>query len=276
MSPSATAFDLDGYLERVGYTGPRQPTLDVLRAVHEAHLAHIPFENIDVRLGRSIRLDLAALQDKLVRRGRGGYCFEHNLLFAAALAALGFRVETLEARVRPPGATTVLPRTHMVLRVDLDGQAWLADVGFGGDGSLRPVALDGRESAEAGAHYRVGREGAVHVLQTLHAADWRDLYAFSLQPALPADYEVANHYTSTHPESRFVTTLTVQHATAERRRALRGRIYTERAGGVEHTRELSVEDVVRFVVLDLGLGVSDDEVRRALGGEGRDGPGHAP
>jgi N-hydroxyarylamine O-acetyltransferase len=112
-------FHLQDYRERIGHAGAVGPTLEVLTSLHLEHLGRIPFENIDVRLGRPVALDLASLQAKLVERRRGGYCFEQNTLFAAALRSIGFRVETLEARVRPPGATGTLPRTHKALRLDL-------------------------------------------------------------------------------------------------------------------------------------------------------------
>src|SRR5438552_5613549 len=132
---TATGFALDAYLARIGYTGPREPTPAVLEAVHLAHATHIPFENLDIQLGRPILLDLASLQAKLVHGRRGGYCFEQNTLFAAALEQLGFRVTRLAARVRI-GATRLSPRTHMTLKVDVDEGSWLADVGFGGAGLL--------------------------------------------------------------------------------------------------------------------------------------------
>ncbi|MDX1632657.1 MAG: arylamine N-acetyltransferase, partial [Thermoanaerobaculia bacterium] len=99
------SFDLQRYLARIERRNVSQRTENALRALHAGHLSAIPFENLDVRLGRGISLDLGDLQDKMVRGRRGGYCFEQNTLFMAALAAMGFRVERLEARVRPPGAT---------------------------------------------------------------------------------------------------------------------------------------------------------------------------
>jgi N-hydroxyarylamine O-acetyltransferase len=145
-------FDIQSYLGRVGCTGVQGTDLAVLQELHAAHVAAIPFENLDVVLGRPILLDMRSLQEKIVRGGRGGYCFEQNTLFAGALRALGFRVLTLEARVRPPGAAQILPRTHMVLQVDLHGSAWLADVGFGVDGPIYPVPFQEALSEQPGAH----------------------------------------------------------------------------------------------------------------------------
>src|SRR5881398_483010 len=120
-----SALDLDAYLARIGYQGGLSPTAAVLKALHSAHVFSIPFENLDILLGRPILLDLESLQAKLVHGKRGGYCFEQNLLFAAVLEQLGFAVTRLAARVRR-GAARLLPRTHMTLRVEVEGAAWLA------------------------------------------------------------------------------------------------------------------------------------------------------
>ena len=194
-----SAFDLDAYLARIGDSGPLAPTAEVLDRLHLAHATTIPFENLDILLGRPIRLDLECLQAKLVRGLRGGYCFEQNTLFAAALERIGFRVTTLAARVRH-GSTRLLPRTHMLLEVNLDDGPYLADVGFGGGGPLRSVPMEpGRESRQFHWTYRVVAEGDWLVLQSPGPGGWFDLYAFTREPHFPVDYEMSNHYTSTHP-----------------------------------------------------------------------------
>ncbi len=258
-------MDLDAYLARIGYGGSRRATLDVLAALQAAHLAAIPFENVDVRLGRPISLDLAALEAKLVHDRRGGYCFEQNGLFAAVLETLGFSVATLEARVRPPGATATLARTHMVLRVALDGRDLLVDVGFGADGPTGPVPLDGSEARTTAGTYRVAREGALGVLRRQGRDSWLDLYAFRPEPALPIDFEVANHYTSTHPRSRFVTTLTVQISKPEARHVLRGRSYTVTRGEESVARELEAGEIPALLRERFGLDLPEADVLRAVG-----------
>ena len=140
MLASPLPLDLNAYFNRINYNGDRQPTLDVLNALHLAHATRIPFENLDILLGRPIRLDLASLQAKLITGHRGGYCFEHNLLFLAVLEALGYVVKPLAARVRL-GESRLRARTHMLLMVTVDDRPMIADVGFGGGGLLHPIPL---------------------------------------------------------------------------------------------------------------------------------------
>src|SRR5688572_15229707 len=139
-------MQLDAYLKRIEYSGDLRPSAAVLAALHLAHATHIPFENLDVLRGVPIRLDLDSLQAKLVDARRGGYCFEHNLLFSAVLEDLGFAVTRLAARVRQR-RSDVAPRTHMLLLVDVDGQTLLADVGFGAEGLLLPVPFGAEEES---------------------------------------------------------------------------------------------------------------------------------
>ena len=134
------SFPLARYFTRIGYHGPAEPTLEVLRQLHLLHPQAIPFENIDAYSGLGVSLDLARIADKMLARGRGGYCFEHNRLFQAVLEQLGFRVTPLIARVRwqvPADVRTGL--THMLLRVDLDGRSWLVDVAFGSTTQTAPL-----------------------------------------------------------------------------------------------------------------------------------------
>ena len=212
----AAAFDLDAYLDRIGRPAVGGADLATLSALHLAHVTSIPFENLDVLWRRGIALDAASLQSKLVRGGRGGYCFEQNALFALALEALGFDVVPLAARVRYR-ATRLLPRTHQLLLVTIGGERHIADVGFGGNTLLAPLPLVAGETfAQHAWRYRLVREGDLHVLQIEATEGFVDLYAFTLERAARPDLEMANWYVSTHPASRFVTTLTVTEALAER------------------------------------------------------------
>lgn len=259
-------LDLPAYLHRIGYAGAIAPTRQVLEALHLAHATRIPFDNIDILLGRPISLDLARIQAKLVQQRRGGYCFEHNLLFAAALRESGFGLTLLAARVRL-GTRAMLPRTHMLLLVEAEGRRWLADVGFGGEGLLLPVPFGTGEAAtQYGWTYRVFEEAksGTWILQSRRNDVWVDLYAFTLEAQLEVDYDIANHYMSTHPESRFVRTLTVQLPSPERRMILRNRELTEDRGAVVATRRLDGDDeMVQTIRATFGLDLSEEQVMTA-------------
>ena len=204
------ALDLTAYLAHIGYAGSLDPTLETLRSLHFAHASTIPFENLDILLGRGISLDLADLQAKLVTARRGGYCFEQNALFAAALETLGFEVRRLAARVQF-GAAEIRPRLHMLLEVEVDDQPWLADVGFGSTGPHYPIPLCHGEPDRQGAWtFRIRSEGEVFALESQERNGWLDLYVFTREPQHPVDYTIANHYTATHPHSPFVQNLIVQ------------------------------------------------------------------
>jgi N-hydroxyarylamine O-acetyltransferase len=249
---------LDAYLARIGYAGGLEPTLETLRALHFAHASSVPFENIDIVLGRAILLGLGDLQDKLVTARRGGYCFEQNALFAAALESLGFPVTRLAARVRY-GATEIRPRLHMLLEVEVDAEPWLADVGFGAAGPLYPIRLkDGEAQAHGAWRFRVRSEGAQFVLESHESDGWLvDLYAFTREPQNPVDYEIANYYTSTHPHSRFVRSLIVQKGTLHARWSLHDYELTEETPEETTTRSIESDADLRDVLADrFGLNFS--------------------
>jgi N-hydroxyarylamine O-acetyltransferase len=199
-------LDLDAYLERIGLPGAGAADW---AAIHRAHATSIPFENLDPHRGIPVSLEQRDLERKLVTERRGGYCFEHNLLFSSALERLGLRVEPMLARVRAGGAPPhARPATHLVLRVtDAGGAAWHADVGFGLGTLLDPIPFGADPDAireQSGWRWRVVSEGDELVLQT-HAADgWADLYGFAPQPVAAIDIDVSNWWTSTNPHSPFV------------------------------------------------------------------------
>ena len=204
MSP-----DLERYFARVGYHGPAVPTLETLTALHALHPAAIPFENLDSWLRRAVHLDRAALHDKLVTGGRGGYCYEHNLLFAGVLRRIGFTVRGLAARVMwTAPADAVRPRSHMLLRVEIGGLPYVADVGFGGLTLTAPLRLETDvEQPTPHERFRLVRQDSDLVMQAHVGSGWASLYRFGDEEHLPADYEMANWYVSTHPESPFVRSL---------------------------------------------------------------------
>jgi N-hydroxyarylamine O-acetyltransferase len=216
-------LDLDAYFQRIGYAGERTPTLATLQAIHARHATTIPFENLTPFLHQPVRLDLASLQEKLVQRGRGGYCFEQNLLLRAVLCALGFQVTGLAARVRwnvPDGVVTA--RGHMLLRIELDGQTYLADVGFGGLTLTAPLALI-PDCVQSTPHepFRIITDSDGYLMQARIGQDWKSLYRFDLQQQFLPDYEVSSWYLSNHPSSHFVTGLMAARPDTDRRYALR-------------------------------------------------------
>ncbi len=212
---AATTFDFYAYAERIGLT--ERPDI---RRLHRAHVASIPFENLDPHAGIPVSLQIQDLQRKLVSERRGGYCFEQNLLLKAALQALGAEVQPMLARVRlgaPPG--TVRPRSHLVLGVQYEGACWLADAGFGAGTLLEPLPFGpAGEHTQAGWRFQVIQDGAELVLQTAEDSGWIDLYGFVPQPVPPVDLETSNWFTSTHPNSPFVTGLVVSSQSWDGRR----------------------------------------------------------
>jgi N-hydroxyarylamine O-acetyltransferase len=197
--------DLDAYFARIGYAGSRAPTLDTLHAILAAHTQSIPFENLDVLLGRGISLAPADIERKLVRERRGGYCFEQNGLLLLVLQALGFQARPMSARVRlrHPREHTP-PRTHLFLRVELEDEPWLADVGVGGLSLTAAIRLvEELEQPTPHETRRIVREGARLFHQARLGAEWTDVYEFTLEEMPPIDREVANWFTSTHPQSHF-------------------------------------------------------------------------
>jgi N-hydroxyarylamine O-acetyltransferase len=197
---------IDGYLARLGVTGRPPPTAEVLRALHAAHLLAVPFENASVRFREPIALGEAALVDKIVERGRGGFCFELNGAFAALLEALGFRVTLLGARPYAGGRRLGPPLDHLALRVDLD-EPWLADVGFGYS-FLAPLRLDIRTPQEDPAGWFQiddGRGPGIVDVRWRHADGWRYHYRVEPTPRILADLEPSCWFHRTSPASIFTT-----------------------------------------------------------------------
>jgi N-hydroxyarylamine O-acetyltransferase len=232
-------LDLAGYLRRIGYDGDTGPTAGTLAALHRAHLDAIPFENLDIVLGRGIAADLGSVQGKLVEARRGGYCYEHGLLFAAALERLGYGVDRLLARVGG-GDHRPRARTHMALRVHADGAAWLADVGFG-SGLLAPLPFDGGAAVRQGGwEYALAAVAPrAWELRERRDGEWVTRYGFDDQRQHPADVVVANHFTSTWPSSPFVTRAIVVRKDEDALRELIDRTLTvTRPDGSTEQREI--------------------------------------
>jgi N-hydroxyarylamine O-acetyltransferase len=228
MTSSSTAFDLDTYLYRIGYRGERQNNYDMLAAVQRGQAGSIAFENLDPWLRRPVVLDIGAVYRKLVQDGRGGFCFEHNLLLGHALRTLGFTVLDLAARVRwnvPDDQPR--PRTHMVLVVTIGVQRYLVDTGFGGHTLTAPLRMD-RRSPQVTPHgaVRLQYEGGLYTPLVDVQGGWRPLYSFDLQPQRAPDYEMACWYLCNHPSSVFRGQLMAARPLADGRLALRNRELT--------------------------------------------------
>ncbi len=270
MSDSSR-FDLDAYLHRIGWEGERRAVPATLRGVHLAHMRAIPFENLDALRRTAPSLDPADIGAKLVHSRRGGYCYEHNTLFACALEALGFRVTRLNARV-VLGADSFAsrPRTHMALQVEVPGdpRPYLADVGFGAVGALlQPVPLvadvvfDGAGRRHRLVHAPHDGPLRMWVLEAhdQHKDDWTPQYAFTLEPFEKPDFDVINWHVGTNPRSPFTQRLYVQHVDADRHLLLDGRLLIEtRADGTVTEREVTGEAEVRRL-LDEEFGISAPE-----------------
>lgn len=261
-------IDLPAYLQRIGHHGSTDPSLVTLRALHLAHVKTFPFENLDSWAGAPVSLRLADIEAKFVRTRRGGYCFEGNTLFQAVLRQLGFRVSPLIARVRwmqPPDVET--PRTHMLLRVEIDGSNWIADVGFGAVGQTVPLKLDTEEEQETPHEARRYRERDGIITQQIRIGPerWEDVYSFDLHPAVPMDFEVANWFVSTHPESLFRKTLFVTLPREDHRLILVFGEFTRRYldGRLEKRPVVDDADLRSLLVDEFGMPAEDPAVRKA-------------
>lgn len=255
---SPPAIDLDAYFARIGYAGPTNATLATLHAIVAHHVTAIPFENLDVLLGRPIQLDPARLQEKLIRDRRGGYCFEQNGLLLLVLQALGFQATPLPARVRlQQSRDFVPPRTHLCLRVDVAGEPWLADVGIGGLSLASAIRLDSTgEQLTPHEQRRLLREDGRFFHQAKLEDGWADVYEFTLEVMHPIDCELANWWTSTSPTSKFRQSLTVALAgSAGTRRTIRNRDFTIRRGPeiIERRELVSPAELVEVLAQHFGL-----------------------
>lgn len=262
-SPKATMHrvDLEAYLARIAVRAPVGPTLATLRELHARHAEHIPFENLAPFLGEPVALELGALEDKLVRRRRGGWCFEQNLLFAHVLETIGFSVKRLAARVRWNAAPGVVgPRSHMLLVVHVEGAPWIADVGFGGLTLTAPLRFEpGIVQQTPHEPHRLVPEGERFVLEAEVSGTWRALYAFDTNEQQLADYEVSNWYLANHPKSQFVNGILAARAAPDRRHALRNARYAiHHASGTTERRVLaSVEEFRAVLQGDLRIPLPD-------------------
>jgi N-hydroxyarylamine O-acetyltransferase len=259
-------IDLDAYFHRIGYTGDTEPTLATLRALHLAHAMSFVFENLDSWTGRRVSLELEDLEDKIVRRRRGGYCFEANTLFAAVLRQLGYDVRERIGWVvwmQPPEARPA--RTHMLLQVTINGQRWTADVGFGAVGQTMPLALDTDEPQVTTHETRrfIRKNGIIHHQVQIGPEQWEDAYLFDERNPLPMDFEVANWFTNTHPDTIFRKTLVITRPRPDHRLTIAfGEFIKRNMDGSSEKRPIQDdEDLRRLLVQEFDLPADDPAVR---------------
>jgi N-hydroxyarylamine O-acetyltransferase len=269
MSQSADPWEVDrldlaGYLARIGVT-PREPSRDLLDELHEAHVRAFTFDNIDVLLEQHPGVGLEAVQAKFVGRGRGGYCFEHATLFAAALQRLGYDVRRRLGRVGDPATGTQQGRTHMVVEVVLAGERLLCDPGFGMS-RLRPIALvDGAEDDYLGWRYRVRRTPAGGWALDRHRdGAWEVTHTTDELEVLPVDVVLGHHYTSTFPTSHFRHGLMVaRHLPGRHVVVTHEGVTVRRPGEPTQHRDLADGELSEWLAT-LDVPLTDDERRRLL------------
>ncbi|MGW0561981.1 arylamine N-acetyltransferase family protein [Streptomyces sp. NPDC003016] len=271
------ALDLDAYLDHLGYEGDRSPTLGTLRALHRAHVLNVRWENLEAVLRGDVPLDPATIQSKMIGNPRGGYCFEHASLYAAALERLGFRFFTVLGRIRM-GAPKMLPTTHAMLIVEIDGRRWLSDIGFGAS-PLEPIELtdgtDGTETTDGVWAYRL-RRGEVTpgadgwtLYQPAREGEsddtgdgWMARHTFTLDPQYPVDFRTANHFIATSPHSPFSSRPFVQRVHPDRLHVLDNRTLTTVRPGVAgppEVRELEPEEVPKVLADVFGIELTPDD-----------------
>jgi N-hydroxyarylamine O-acetyltransferase len=237
-------MDLDEYLERIAYTGPVDPTAETLAGLHRAHMLAVPFENLDIHLGVRNVLDPGHVHQKIVRRRRGGWCFELNGLFALLLERLGFAVTRYSAAV--VGSDPEMPDfAHLTLRVDLD-RPWLCDVGFG-DSFTTPLRLDDPgDQQRDGHHYRLERSGG----RVLLLQDGRPQYAFALAAREMHEFQGMCDFLQT-PPAYFTQAPICSRATEDGRVSVAGMRLITTAGAERNERELADEAERQAVLRDL-------------------------
>jgi len=235
-------FERSAYLKRLGYSGSLSPSPETLRALHRAHMLAVPFENLDIALGRPIPCDAQTAIRKIVELGRGGFCYELNSAFATLLQELGFRVTMLSARVSREDGSVTEDFDHLALRVDLQ-ESSLADVGFG-DSFLEPLRLrDGAEQAEGDRRFRIVEEGGSFYVEKAEPDGlWKREYSFTLVPRKLDEFAAMCRYHQTSPDSPFTRRRICSRATDGGRITLADRRLIVTRNGVREESLLDSEE----------------------------------
>ncbi|MFJ6572150.1 arylamine N-acetyltransferase [Streptomyces sp. NPDC091292] len=242
-----SGVDLDAYLTRVGYQGDVAPDLSTLRGLHTAHVDAIAFDNLDALLGRTaVPLDLDSVQEKIVRRGRGGWCLEQVVLMAAVLDRIGFTFTAFAGRTRIRTGSKLGPALHVALCVAIDGERWLHDVSFGAHGLHEPIRLAENARLEGDWPFDLVREpNGEHVLRFLRPEGPAELYGFTTDARYPSDFEILNHFCLTHPRSPFNHRMVLQRTQPGVRHLLAGSTLAEiRPGEPATFRELDGDQML--------------------------------
>lgn len=276
-----TLFDQNAWLERIGYAGPLTPTLETLNRLIFAHAQAISFETLDIMLGRPPKLDLTTLQAKMIAGRRGGYCFEQNMLFRAALRSLGYRIVSLQGRViRGLAIDAPRPAIHMLLQVELPEGPYLADVGLGNLAptcalSLKPL-VEQETPHEAMRFIDIGGE---LTLQARLKHGWEHIYRVIPYPRYDGEYEITNWYTGTHPETPYQSNIIVAKPGPNRTRVTmyNARITVRDAEGRADKRWLANDSEYHGVLREeFGLNISDQDIDQCVAIVKAKGTGDAP
>lgn len=262
-------FDRQAWLNRIGYRGSLEPTLDSLNGLIFAHSCAIAYETLDIMLGRTPRLDLASLQSKMIEGGRGGYCLEQNMLFREGLRSFGYRATSLQGRVvRGLDIDAPRPAIHMLLQIELPEGPHLADVGFG---NLAPTCAllleEGKQQATPHEPMRFIDVGGELTLQARLGDGWGHIYRVIPYPRYDGEYEITNWYTATHPDTPYRSNIIAAIPGPDRSRVtlFNRRVTVRHANGDASRRVLSSPAEFRSLLRDIfGLKLSDDEIDRCI------------
>jgi N-hydroxyarylamine O-acetyltransferase len=242
---TASSFDQQAWLKRIGYGGPLEPTLKTLHQLIFAHSHAIAYESLDIMLGRTPKLDVGTLQRKMIFGGRGGYCLEQNMLFRAGLRSLGYQITSLQGRVvRGMAIDAPRPAIHMLLQVELAEGPYLADVGFRNLAPTSALLLrPGIEQETPHEPMRFIDVGGELTLQAKLRGNWEHIYRVIPYPRFDGEYEITNWYTGTHPDAPYQSNIIAAGPGPKRKRItmFKARVTVRHATGEAERRHLSDE-----------------------------------
>lgn len=259
-------LDLDAYLARINYAGPRTASYDTLAGILSAHITSIPFESFDVLLGRPIRLDAEGLQAKIVIGRRGGYCFEHASLMHAALEAIGFTPVRHASRVVLFEPRHESVRQHMFLTVTIDSATYVIDPGFGPFACYIPIPIDGTSVPKSAPTHRLAHEGDDWILYVAQDGKQTQGWISKMEEEYPVDFEMMNHYISTHPSSFFTHNILASAVTPQGRVSIMNQGVNIIRDGQTNAAHLSDRKALRSIIAEyFGFDLPELETMRVDG-----------